>query len=146
MLVTLINQSQISMPRRFIGRSLALVEEELKRRKGLSSKIKSKELVIVCVDLPRAKQLNKDFRKKAYATDVLSFDGEGKLLGELVLCSQVVKRQSLEHGLSYRDEMIYLVIHGLLHLLGFEHEWGGAQAEKMVALQDDIFSKVLDSK
>lgn len=59
-----------------------------------------------------------------------------------MLCPQVVERQAKEHDLSFRDELCYLVLHGVLHLLGFEHEQGGARAKKMYELQDEIFKAI----
>ena len=74
---------------------------------------------------------------------MLSFvsDQPGQL-GELVLCPEVVQRQADEHGLSFRKEAAYLVLHGVLHLLGYEHEAGGPQADEMYALQDKIFQQI----
>ena len=60
-------------------------------------------------------------------------------LGELVFCPSVVKKQAQENRHSYRDELAYLSIHGLLHLLGFEHEGGGQRAKEMYDLQDSLF-------
>jgi probable rRNA maturation factor len=90
-----------------------------------------------------ARKLNREYRGKDYATDVLSFSGDGlSYLGELILCVEVVKRQAKNHALSFRDESAYLVLHGLLHLLGFEHEQGGTAAKKMYALQDNLFDDI----
>src|SRR5687767_1355694 len=80
-------------------------------------------LTIVLMDKARARQLNKKYRRKDYATDVLSFAPEekGVGLGELVLCEPVVRRQAKEHGISFKKELDYLIIHGFLHLLGYDH-------------------------
>ena len=142
MIVNLINHSTIPMPKAYLTACLKVVVSSL-NRKGHRKDLKNRELVIVFVDRQRGKELNSQFRNKNYPTDVLSFNGDGELLGELVLCAPIVKAQSKEHKISYRDECIYLVIHGILHLLGYEHERGGAEADLMYKVQDDLFEKVL---
>ncbi len=60
------------------------------------------------------------YRRKDYATDVLSFEGDG--IGDLVIATGVAKRQAREAGHSYQTELRVLALHGLLHLLGYDHE------------------------
>lgn len=134
----LINQSSVKMPRRFLIQWVKVVEKQLKKR---SIMIPEKaELSIIFLDTPAAKKLNFSYRKKDYATDVLSFateDGVG--LGELVICPQVIKRQAKEHSLSFNEECAYMVLHGILHLLGYDHEKNKKQAKAMFSLQDEVF-------
>jgi probable rRNA maturation factor len=76
------------------------------------------------------KKLNRQFRGKNYATDVLSFPSEaepfevehGSQLGEVVISVQRAATQAKEHGLSFSDEVRQLILHGLLHLCGYDHE------------------------
>jgi probable rRNA maturation factor len=127
------------MPRRFILKWLQSVEHYV-RRLGIAPELKDKELTIVFLDSDQAKRLNHQFRKKNYPTDVLSFSSEGEsALGELVLCASVIKKQSCEHQLSFNQELGYLLLHGVLHLLGFEHEKDDKAAKKMFAIQDQAF-------
>lgn len=103
----------------------------------------SKELTIVFMDPKPARQMNKQFRSRDYATDVLSFEALiPESLGELVLCPQVLQKQAQEHGLSYREELGYMLLHGVLHLLGYDHETGREDAEEMFAVQDAVFAKL----
>lgn len=80
----------------------------------------------VCVALVsdrRMRALNRQFRGKDDATDVLSFpSGERGFLGDIVIADGVAKRQAKEHGHSLKTEIRTLALHGLLHLLGYDHE------------------------
>ena len=105
---------------------------------------KGQELIVAFVSAPEARQLNKRFRQRDYPTDVLSFEStEPGVLGELVICPKVISRQAREHGLLVREELGYMILHGFLHLLGFEHERSSRQAKRMFELQDRVFEKLL---
>lgn len=142
MKLTFVNQSKTPLPRKYLSEWVTFVEKQL-RRKKIGKDFYKKELIIVMLESAEAKKLNKQFRGKNYATDVLSFEGmEPNSLGELIFCAPVLKRQAKEHDLSFRKEFAYLLLHGLLHLLGYEHEGDERAAKKMYALQDDIFKSL----
>lgn len=102
-------------------------------------------ITVVLVSTSEMARLNKQFRKKNKPTDVLSFvSSDPSLLGEIVLCREVIKRQSKEHELSLKAELGYMLIHGLLHLLGYDHELDQKRANKMFLLQDKIFDVLVD--
>jgi probable rRNA maturation factor len=70
--------------------------------------------------------LNQKYRGKAYATNVLSFPsttsiGKSKWLGDIVLCHDVLAREAKKQGKALRDHFAHLSIHGVLHLLGYDH-------------------------
>ena len=70
----------------------------------------------------RIRGLNKKFRKIDRATDVLSFDmREDGLLGQIVISKETAKRNAKRYGVSFNDEVARLVIHGALHLAGYDH-------------------------
>ncbi len=146
----LLNHSRTPMPRQFIHRWMEKMLPELRRagvkfqgQGGAHKKAKRPELVIVLVDEVQGQQLNRQFRGKDKATDVLSFASQdSSSLGELVLCAPVVARQAQEQALSFRVELGYLILHGFLHLLGYEHEWGGAPAREMYRIQDQVFARL----
>ncbi len=84
--------------------------------------------VLLCDDATIA-ELNRDYRRKDRPTDVLAFamrEGEGgalhpTLLGDVVVSVETARRQAAEHGRSVADEITFLLAHGLLHLLGYDH-------------------------
>lgn len=100
-------------------------------------------LRVIFVDKKQGKRLNKTHRNKNYPTDVLSFgSGEPQMgLGELILCVPILRQQAKEHKLSLTKETQYLVIHGFLHLLGYEHETNPRDEKRMMALQDQLFER-----
>ncbi len=78
------------------------------------------EISLVFVGETRAKQLNQSLRKKDYVPNVLSYVS-GKKSGEIIICLAVAKQQAPSHGLSYKDFVAFLFIHGLYHLKGLPH-------------------------
>jgi probable rRNA maturation factor len=69
------------------------------------------------------RRLNRTYRRKDYATDVLSFPAEdSSALGDIVIATGVARRQAREQGHSLATEYRVLALHGLLHLLGYDHE------------------------
>jgi probable rRNA maturation factor len=67
--------------------------------------------------------LNRDFRDRDYATNVLTFAyGGAPVSADIVLCAQVVAREAREQGKSVADHYAHLTVHGALHALGFDHE------------------------
>ena len=136
----IVNESPQRVPRQFLEKWCRGIELELIKRKVVSKKISSLELTLVFLNRAAAQKLNKQYRSRNYATDVLSFASVSEdSLGDLVMCPEVLKKQSLEHRMSYRHELGYMVLHGILHLLGFDHEQSEREAKKMFSLQDAIF-------
>ena len=78
------------------------------------------ELGIALVADARMRILNRSYRNKDYATDVLSFEGDS--VGDLVIATGVARRQAREAGHPYQTELRVLALHGLLHLLGYDHD------------------------
>jgi probable rRNA maturation factor len=82
------------------------------------------EIGVALVSDARMRVLNQKYRRKDYATDVLSFpaEPEGELLGDIVIATGVARRQAREAGHPLATELQVLALHGLLHLLGHDHE------------------------
>ncbi len=146
MQVLIVNESKHAVPRKFIEEWMKALAKELKKRKVISVEKAKRELTMVFLDKKPAQKINKEFRGKDYATDVLSFDSmDPSSFGELVLCPEVLKRQAKEHGLTFQKELGYMLLHGVLHLLGYDHETGDKDAKEMFELQDAVFEKLLQS-
>jgi probable rRNA maturation factor len=85
------------------------------------------ELTIRIVDEVEAQQLNETWRQRSYPTNVLSFPFESPpeinipLLGDIVICAAVVKREAAEQQKSVESHWAHMIIHGCLHLLGYDH-------------------------
>lgn len=85
------------------------------------------EICIRLVDADESQALNSEYRTKDYATNVLSFPFEAPpgipmdLLGDLAICAEVVTREAAEQGKPLMDHWAHMVIHGTLHLIGFDH-------------------------
>lgn len=77
------------------------------------------DLSIVFVDSERIRDLNKKYRGKDEPTDVLSF---GENLKEIVICPEIVEKNAKKLKLDYNKELAKVLIHGILHILGFDHE------------------------
>lgn len=94
----------------------------------LKQQQRSGSVVIRLVDADESRSLNHQYRNKNYATNVLSFPFEAPEfieddhLGDLVICVPVVEREAKEQGKSFSAHWAHMVIHGMLHLLGYGHE------------------------
>jgi probable rRNA maturation factor len=105
------------------------------------------ELSIRIVGDAEGRALNRDYRGRDYATNVLSFPADLPpgidlpLIGDLVLCAPVLAREAAEQGKPLRDHVAHMTVHGVLHLLGHSHE-GDADAGAMEALETRILSRL----
>ena len=105
------------------------------------------ELTVRIVDEEEGRELNKHWRKKDYATNVLSFpigealEGTPLMLGDIVICAPVVKREALEQTKEEEAHWAHMVVHGVLHLQGYDHEMPD-EAERMEALEISILDNI----
>ena len=93
------------------------------------------------VDAIEGRAINAEFRGKDYATNVLTFvyDDEHPRAGDVVLCAPVVRREAAAQGKPLADHHAHLVVHGMLHLQGFDHE-RHAEAAVMEARETAILA------
>lgn len=91
------------------------------------------QVTVRFVDAEEGQALNREFRNKDYATNVLSFpyESEPVVCGDLVICSPVVEREASEQGKSLEAHIAHLIVHGVLHLQGYDHETSKADARRM---------------
>lgn len=117
---------------------LKLLQKEKLRR----AKLLKLDLVIVLVGVAEMKKMNSNYRGKNKVTDILSFDGDGKeSLGELVICLPQMRKQAREHDLTHEEEFAYMLLHGILHLLGYDHEKSKTEERRMFSVQDRLFDR-----
>lgn len=127
------------------------------------------EISLAIVGNGRMRRLNKMYRKKNRVTDVLAFDNKSvlrylakafprlkkgedikfieppddvKRLGEIVICYPEAKKQAKRLGHSLEKELAILLAHGILHLVGYEHERGGQGAEEMRETEERVLQKI----
>ncbi len=108
------------------------------------------ELSIALVGDREMLPLNRKYRNKRKTTDVLSFLVEdqplpgAKMLGDVVISVEQARRQAKERGKSLKSEMVTLLIHGILHLLGYDHEKSPCQARIMFAYERKLYAHLCD--
>lgn len=118
------------------------------------------ELSLLLTDDEKIQALNREFRGLDKPTDVLSFPlweaqppvGQGArsdaspdaplLLGDIVISLETAAAQAAEYGHSMERETMFLLVHGLLHLLGYDHELGEQEEKRMFSLQEQIMRQL----
>ena len=95
------------------------------------------EITVRIVGAEEGQTLNRDYRGKDYATNVLTFDytQEPVVTADLVLCAPVVAREALEQGKTLQAHYAHLLVHGTLHAQGYDHETSEQDAQEMEALE-----------
>tara|TARA_Y100001934_G_scaffold84349_1_gene104690 strand:- start:289 stop:759 length:471 start_codon:yes stop_codon:yes gene_type:complete len=110
-----------------------------------------KEISILLMDDDDIRQLNKKFRGYNKPTDVLSFPQNADedppipgeiILGDIAISLDIAKIQAKEHGLKLKEEIILLLIHGILHLLGYDHEISEQEEIKMRNKTRELFKEI----
>ncbi len=115
---------------------------------GPDSQPGDKELAVRIVDAEESRALNKRYRDQDKPTNVLSFPAQppdglpeeaGRVLGDVVICAPVVAAEAAAQGKAVADHWGHMLVHGTLHLLGFDHQ-SGADAVEMEALERRILA------
>ncbi len=105
------------------------------------------ELVVRLVSLEEMQVLNKEYRSKNQVTNVISFSSDipmeiGEIiLGDVVICVEVVREEAVLGGKAFSDHLSHLAIHGILHLLGYDHD-DLASANKMEGIEIEFLKKI----
>ena len=110
------------------------------------------EIGIACVDTTESQKMNLDYRQKDKPTNVLSFSSElpeevlamldAWPMGDLVICIPVVLQEALEQHKTPIEHFTHMLVHGTLHLMGYDHETSEQDAEEMEALEIQILAKL----
>ncbi|PLC48548.1 rRNA maturation RNase YbeY [Pollutimonas subterranea] len=112
---------------------------------GSPQSFTSSVLTLRLVDLDEGRTLNRDYRDRDYATNVLTFeygvDPSGTASGDIVLCVPVLHREAAEQGKELLSHAAHLTVHGVLHALGYDHIVA-ADAEEMEALEVEILGRM----
>ncbi|WP_263264807.1 rRNA maturation RNase YbeY [Pseudomonas sp. RIT-PI-S] len=115
---------------------------------ALRQRTADSELTIRIVDEAEGQALNKTYRQRDYPTNVLSFPADVPddlldipLLGDLVICAAVVEREAAEQGKPAEAHWAHMVIHGCLHLLGYDH-LDDDEAEEMESLERELLAEL----
>ncbi len=99
------------------------------------------DLSIVFVGDRKIRKINNLYRRYDKVTDILSFEGEDDSFGELIIDYAQIKRQASRFGNSTKDELIFILVHGLFHLLGYNDETEKEEL-KMIKLGEDFIKKM----
>ncbi|MFT4021991.1 MAG: rRNA maturation RNase YbeY [Acinetobacter sp.] len=143
-------QQDVSVPELVLKRVyVKKVIETALRHLGLAEDY---EIGIACVDLDESHELNLQYRQKDKPTNVLSFPSEipeeilsmldAIPLGDLVICIPVVLEEAQQQQKQPLDHFSHMLVHGTLHLLGYDHEISDTDAEEMEALEIQILDKL----
>ena len=102
------------------------------------------EITVSIVDAEEGQSLNRSYRKKDYATNVLTFDymQSPLVMADLVLCAPVIQREATEQGKALKDHYAHLLVHGCLHAQGWDHETSEADALEMEAFEVEILAQL----
>ena len=100
------------------------------------------EITVRIVGEDEGRQLNRDYRQKDHATNVLTFDyaQEPVVSADLVLCAPVVAREAQEQNKTLQEHYAHLLVHGALHAQGWDHETGEQDAQEMEAYETAILA------
>ncbi len=112
------------------------------------------ELSILLVSDKKIRELNRQYRGLDAPTDVLSFpqneedaeEFDSHLLGDVVISVETAHRQAVEHKLSLEEELVLLLIHGILHLLGYDHERSAKEERIMKQKTRDLFQSIFPGR
>ena len=125
----------------------ALSDLEIWATAAVDQRREEAEISLLIVDEAEGAELNQQWRNKSGPTNVLSFPSDLPaelglpLLGDLVICAPVVAREALEQKKSLNSHWAHMMVHGTLHLLGFDHI-DDDQAEEMESLETDILARI----
>jgi probable rRNA maturation factor len=128
---------RLALPRHAAARA---IRHTLAKGQTAAMGLQAAEITVRVVDSTEGQALNRQYRGKDYATNVLTFDYAVSpvLSADLVLCAPVLAREAAEQGKELRAHYLHLLVHGTLHAMGYDHEHSQADAARMEALEVSI--------
>ncbi len=132
-MVEIFNNTDFSIGKNFVKKVLEFV---------FSHEEKSGDVSVAFVKPEEIAKLNEEYRGKEGPTDVLSFPYGDEMLGEIVICPDVVKENSERFQTTFDDEMLLTLVHAALHLCGYDHERSTENAEEMFRRQKGYFNEL----
>jgi probable rRNA maturation factor len=124
-------------------KALPGVERLVRKAARAATANRKRALTVALADDSRVRALNARDRKQDKPTNVLSYpSGERDHIGDVVLARQTVWREAKSQGKTPADHVAHLVVHGTLHLLGYDHETSEADAERMEALERRLLARL----
>ena len=130
------DEAELGLEHNFFKTVLDIIYKELN-----DDRLIEREISLLLADDETIQELNKSYRNMDKPTDVLSFEIESDtMLGDIIISVETAKRMAVEYSISLDREIAFLFIHGILHLLGYDHETSAEDEEEMFALQ----TKLLD--
>ena len=139
--------NSLSLSVQFADRRLSEQLTRAKIRRWVqAAQLAPAELTIRFVDAEEGRILNRDYRSKDYATNVLTFayndhEEEDIVRADIVLCSDVLMKEAAEQDLSLEQHTAHLVVHGVLHAQGYDHE-NDEEAAEMEQLETEILARL----
>jgi probable rRNA maturation factor len=127
----------------YASRAAGLPSRTQLRRWAAAALMQDADVTIRIVGAAEGRRLNREFRARDYATNVLTFPypDQKPLAGDIVLCAPVLEREAHEQGKRLAAHYAHLTVHGMLHLQGHDHE-RAAQARAMERLESEIVTRL----
>jgi probable rRNA maturation factor len=125
------------------ARAVHLPSHRQLRRWAAAALARDAKVTLRIVGEVEGRRLNREFRGKDYPTNVLAFaySEQAPLAGDIVLCAPVIRQEARAQGLSLAAHYAHLVVHGMLHLQGYDHQRSGA-AQVMESLESEIVTQL----
>ena len=137
-------KNSLSLSVQYACNDEALPSRPFVRRCVRASCAQPAEVTVRFVDGDEGRALNAAYRGKDYATNVLSFPytSEPVVMGDLAVCLPVVLQEARQQGKTTAAHFAHLIVHGMLHLQGFDHETGPDDAARMEAKEREILARL----
>ena len=110
-----------------------------------SKRLTKKDVSIALIGDAKMRELNKRYRNLDKTTDVLSFEGDDGLLGEILISPAQIKRQAKENKNTFQQELVFILVHGLLHLVGYDDKTEKTRLQ-MIKIGEGFIKKLTAKK